>query len=186
MTPGMPGPLLRLKTGTESATPSVNGIIARNLVRLSALLLDEKYGTLARQTCNSFVVEIMQHPFLFVGLLDAVVGLELGVRIVTGVLCTAGISRSATSPAEKSLDELISARDQLINKVRGEAGLATSTSAAAVALVDVRLSHSGDFVGNQSFWLKTRNQMYRELQPSGIEKNYLFVCEAGRCRTVYV
>ncbi|KAL4888758.1 hypothetical protein BDV59DRAFT_188039 [Aspergillus ambiguus] len=189
MTAGMPGPLLRLKTGTESATPSVNGVIARNLLRLANLLEDEEYRTLCRQTCHSFAVEVLQHPFLFVGLLDAIAGLEAGTRTVTGVLCTASIA-PPTGPESDSLvnrtDEPASARDLVVQKIRAEAGSATSTSTVTTSLVDVRPSHVGDFVGNPSFWLRTRKKLFRDLKPSQPAKNYLLVCEGGSCRMVDV
>ena len=187
MTPGMPGPLLRLKTGTESATPSVNGVIARNLLRLGSLLEDEEYRTLARQTCRSFSVEILQHPFLFVGLLDAVVGLETGTRHVTGVYSTPDITTSSSGqehePLANRANTPVSARDLVAKQARKEAGLtASTTSTTTVALVDIRPSHAGDFVGNPSFWLRTRNTMYKELKPTEPGKNYLMICEAGHCR----
>lgn len=189
MVPGVPGPLLRLKTGTESATPSVNGVISRNLLRLAALLEDDSYRTLARQTCNSFAVEIMQHPFLFVGMLDVVVGLQIGTRNVTGVFCTTDISSSSVSREEGLLsraDEPVSARDLLVQRIRSEAGVALSPCVAARALVDIRPSHLKDFVGNQSFWLKSRNPLFQELKAAEPPKNYLLVCETGRCKTVDV
>jgi uncharacterized protein YyaL (SSP411 family) len=172
-----------LKTGTESATPSINGIIARNLLRLSSLLEDDDYRTLARQTCHSFAVEILQHPFLYVGLLDAIVGLETGTHSVTGVLSTTNVTQPESSAGKA--DEPLSARDLVVKRVREEAGLATSTSTTTVALVDVRPSHAGDFVGNPSFWLKGRNKLFKELR-SGSGKNYLLVCENSKCREVDV
>lgn len=187
MTPGMPGPLLRLKTGTESATPSVNGVIARNLLRLAALLEEEEYRTLARQTCNSFAVEIMQHPFLFVGLLDVIVGLQIGTRTVTGVFSTAEISQSTPSGSDSLLsrqDQTVSARDLIIQRMRAEAGAGVCSSVVAASLVDIRPSHLKDFVGNQSFWLKSRNPLFKDLKAADPAKNYLLVCETGRCRTV--
>ncbi|KAF9885084.1 hypothetical protein FE257_000724 [Aspergillus nanangensis] len=188
MTPGMPGPLLRLKTGTDSATPSVNGVIARNLSRLSNLLEDEDYRTLSRQTCHSFSVEILQHPFLFVGLLDAIVGLEAGTRNITGVLCTSTITH--TGPQSDSLinktDEPTSARDLIVQKLRAEAGMAISTSTVTTSLVDIRPSHVGDFVGNPSFWLRTRNTLFKDLKPPAPAKNYLMICEGGSCKNVNI
>jgi hypothetical protein len=190
MTPGMPGPLLRLKTGTESATPSINGVISRNLLRLSALLEEEEYRTLARQTCHSFSVEILQHPFLFVGLLDVIVGLQTTTRSVTGIFCTANLPQSVTSEGSGRLvnkpDEPVSVRDMIIKKIRSEAGSTMVTSATVTSLVDIRPSHLGDFVGNQSFWLRTRNPLFKELKPSEPAKNYLMVCESGRCTMVDV
>lgn len=187
LTPGVPGPLLRLKGGTEAATPSVNGVIARNILRLSALLEEESYRKLARETCNAFSVEIMQHPFLFVGLLDVVVGLDLGIRTVAGVLCTPDIT-SSTVPlrdgvASKS-DEPVSARDLLIKKVRDEAGLATSTSTAAVSLVDLRPPFVEDVASDMSVWLKGRNPLFKDLKAGQSPRNFLLVCEAGSCRIV--
>ncbi|EAW07597.1 thioredoxin domain-containing protein [Aspergillus clavatus NRRL 1] len=190
MTPGMPGPLLRLKTGTESATPSINGVIARNLLRLSALLEDEEYRTLARQTCHSFSVEILQHPFLYVGLLDVIVGLETETRSITGVFCTAsvpqGIISEGPDDVTRTVDQPTSVRDLIIRKIRAEAGSAIATSTRVTSLVDIRPSHLGDFVGNQSFWLRTRNTLFKDLKPSEPPKNYLMICESGRCRMVDV
>lgn len=188
MTPGTPGPLLRLKTGTESATPSVNGVIARNLLRLSALLNDEGYRTLSQYTCHTFSVEILQHPFLFVGLLDAVVGQSLGTRNITGVLCTADISSSTVSRdgLTSKTDQPLSARELVVKKVREEAGLAMSTASTTASVLDIRPSHSADFVGNPSFWLKSRNPMYKELKGAESQRNYLLICERGSCKTVDV
>lgn len=83
---GVPPPLLRLKQGTDSAHPAANGIIVQNLLRLSHLLNDEKYAKLAEETVTAFAAEILQHPFLFVNLLDGVVGLEIGVKGIVGVI----------------------------------------------------------------------------------------------------
>lgn len=182
----MPAPLLRLKTGTESATPSVNGIIARNLLRLAALLEDNHYRDLARQTCNSFAVEIIQHPFLFVGMLDVIVGLQIGTRTVTGVFATADLS-SLPNPRGDNLDgivEPVSARDLIRRRVRSEAGVAVSSSLVVTSLVDIHPSHLKDFVGNQSFWLKSRNPVFQELKAAEPAKNQVMICESGRCNTI--
>ncbi|KAF3398362.1 Spermatogenesis-associated protein 20 [Penicillium rolfsii] len=187
MTPGMPGPLFRLKTGTESATPSVNAVIARNLLRLAALVEEGSYRTLARQTCNSFAVEIMQHPFLFVGLLDVIVGLQIGTRTVTGVFSTAEISASAAKPGDilpSRNNEPMVARDFIVKRVRAETGAGLCPTLAVASLVDIRPSHLKDFVGNQSFWLKSRNSLFKDLKASVPAKNQLLICEAGRCRLV--
>lgn len=185
-TPGMPGPLLRLKTGTESATPSVNGVIARNLLRLANLLEDDEYRTLCRQTCHSFAVEILQHPFLFVGLLDAVVGLEAGSRNITGVFSTSTIT-NAPQPSSSLLsksEEPTSVRDLIVQKIRSEVEPASFTSTTTASLVDIRPSHVGDFVGNPSFWLRTRNPLFKDLKPSDPAKNYLLICQGGKCTSV--
>jgi len=183
-TSGVPGPLLRLKGGTESATPSVNGVIARNLLWLYSLLEDKEYLKLVRQTCNAFAVEIIQHPFLFVGLLDAVVGLEIGVRNVTGILCTADTSASTGSTtlgAVSKADEDISSRDLVIRRLRIEADPGTSTSTAKLSLVDIRPSFSEAGDRNKSIWLRSRNPLFKDLQPGQPPRNFLLVCQVGSC-----
>jgi uncharacterized protein YyaL (SSP411 family) len=74
-----PFTILRLKDGMDTAQPSTNGLSANNLFRLAALLNDKSYSARARETVNAFEVEILQYPWLFVGLLGAVVTARLGV-----------------------------------------------------------------------------------------------------------
>jgi uncharacterized protein YyaL (SSP411 family) len=158
-----------LKGGTDSATPSVNGVIARNLLRLSSLLEDETYRKLAQATAHTFAVEILQHPFLFVNLLDVIVGLEMGTRNVTGVVATDSLTG-------------FPGKEGVMERVRTEAGLAaSSTSTATVALVDVR-SPSEAVV--PSAWLRSRNPLFKDLTPGSPPKNFLLVCETGRCRVI--
>jgi uncharacterized protein YyaL (SSP411 family) len=78
--------IMRLKDGMDNAEPGTNGVSARNLDRLSALLEDEEYAKKARDTVSAFEAEIMQHPFLFPSMMDAVVTGKLGMRhiVVTG------------------------------------------------------------------------------------------------------
>ncbi|KAK2809990.1 hypothetical protein FQN50_003406 [Emmonsiellopsis sp. PD_5] len=187
LSPDIPGPLFRLKPGTDAATPSTNGVIAQNLVRLSVLLEDETYKRLAKETCNAFSVEIMQHPFLFVGLLDAVVGLEVGVKGVIGIIgrddggvVTGGdIKMEGTAEAgEQANQDRIPMRERIIRKARVEAGPEASTSAAVVSVIDLRAMNE-----EKSSWLRTRNALLRDVRPG---KNYLLVCEAGKCRVVDV
>lgn len=158
--------------------PSVNGVIARNLLRLSSILEENSYRVLARQTCQSFAVEILQHPFLFVGLLDVIVGLNTGTRNITAVVA-----------ADSSLSTLTeggappSAWNGLVKRIRAGAGPTLSTSSNTVAaLVDVRNSSQGVSTGNKSSWLRTRNPLFKDLKAG--DKNYLLICEEGRCRTV--
>jgi uncharacterized protein YyaL (SSP411 family) len=78
--------IMRLKDGMDNAEPGTNGVSARNLDRLGAMLEDADYGVKARQTVDAFEAEVMQHPFLFPGLLDSVVVGRLGAKhvVVTG------------------------------------------------------------------------------------------------------
>ncbi|UNI13762.1 hypothetical protein JDV02_000474 [Purpureocillium takamizusanense] len=70
--------ILRLKDGMDTSLPSTNAIAASNLFRLGSLLDDERYSALARGTVNAFEAEILQHPWLFPGLLAGVVSARLG------------------------------------------------------------------------------------------------------------
>lgn len=72
--------ILRLKDGMDNAEPSTNGVSASNLYRLGALFEDEDYTKRAKETCEAFEAEIMQHPFLFPSLLNNVVALRLGMK----------------------------------------------------------------------------------------------------------
>ncbi|KAK2591939.1 hypothetical protein QQS21_010381 [Conoideocrella luteorostrata] len=77
-TPSSPHTILRLKDGMDTSLPSVNAVAASNLFRLGALLDDERYTALAKSTVNAFEAEMLQHPWLFPGLLGGVVTARLG------------------------------------------------------------------------------------------------------------
>jgi uncharacterized protein YyaL (SSP411 family) len=78
--------IMRLKDGMDNAEPGTNGVSARNLDRLGALLEDEDYSKKARETASAFEAEIMQHPFLFSSMMDTVVAGRLGIphSVITG------------------------------------------------------------------------------------------------------
>lgn len=78
--------IMRLKDGMDNAEPGTNGVSAKNLDRLGAVLEDEEYSKRARETTSAFEAEIMQHPFLFSSMMDAVVAGKLGIRhsVITG------------------------------------------------------------------------------------------------------
>lgn len=62
----------------DTSLPSINAVSASNLFRLGALLEDEGFSTRARETINAFEAEMLQHPWLFPGLLAGVVTARLG------------------------------------------------------------------------------------------------------------
>lgn len=83
--------IVRLKPGTDTSLPSPNGVIAMNLLYLASYLAPSStssaavargkgYVKVSRETINAFGVEIIQHPFLFVTMLGAVVLDTLGVK----------------------------------------------------------------------------------------------------------
>ncbi|KAI9689527.1 MAG: hypothetical protein M1822_010178 [Bathelium mastoideum] len=77
--------ILRLKDGMDNAEPSTNGVTASNLYRLSSLLNDPefdelRYSEYARRTLEAFSAEMIQHPYLFAGMLKSVVASNLGVK----------------------------------------------------------------------------------------------------------
>ncbi|KAK3331248.1 hypothetical protein B0H66DRAFT_93798 [Apodospora peruviana] len=74
--------VLRLKSGMDKSQPSTNSVSATNLFRLGTLLDNKTYLSQAKETINAFEAEILQYPWLFVGLLSGVVTARLGVRAV--------------------------------------------------------------------------------------------------------
>ena len=64
----------------DTSLPSTNATTAANLFRLANLLDDEALAATARQTINAFEAEMLQHPWLFPGLLGGVVAARLGVE----------------------------------------------------------------------------------------------------------
>lgn len=70
----------------DGSEPSTNGVSASNLYRLSSVLDDGGYATMAKQTVEAFATEAMQHPFLFTSLMPGVVAGHLGMKsvIITG------------------------------------------------------------------------------------------------------
>ncbi|KAF7547637.1 hypothetical protein G7046_g8946 [Stylonectria norvegica] len=79
-TTSSPHAILRLKDGMDTSLPSTNAATVANLFRLADLLADDTLGARARQTINAFEVEMLQHPWLFPGLLTGVVTARLGVE----------------------------------------------------------------------------------------------------------
>lgn len=62
----------------DTSVPSTNAISVSNLFRIADLLADDKLAVNARQTINAFEAEMLQHPWLFPGLLAGVVTARLG------------------------------------------------------------------------------------------------------------
>ncbi|KAH6885380.1 hypothetical protein B0T10DRAFT_94539 [Thelonectria olida] len=79
-TASSPHTIIRLKDGMDTSIPSTNAITVLNLFRLASLLSDDALAALARKSINAFEVEMLQHPWLFPGLLAGVVVARLGVE----------------------------------------------------------------------------------------------------------
>lgn len=80
-----PHTILRLKDGMDTSLPSTNATSVSNLFRLGDILGDDKFTFLARESIDAFEVEMLQHPWLFPGLLSGVVTARLGVAKRTDV-----------------------------------------------------------------------------------------------------
>jgi uncharacterized protein YyaL (SSP411 family) len=72
--------ILRLKDGMDTSEPSTNGTSASNLYRLSSLLNDDSYSTIAKETVAGFESEMLQYPWLFASFMPSIVASKLGVR----------------------------------------------------------------------------------------------------------
>ena len=64
----------------DTSLPSTNAVSVHNLFRLGGLLDDDKFAALARDTINAFEAEMLQHPWLFPGLLGGLVLARLGAE----------------------------------------------------------------------------------------------------------
>jgi uncharacterized protein YyaL (SSP411 family) len=65
--------ILRLKDGMDSTHPSTNAVSASNILRLGAIQgCHFRYTTLAKDTLKAFQAEMLQYPWLFVGLLACI------------------------------------------------------------------------------------------------------------------
>lgn len=64
----------------DTSLPSTNAVSAANLLRLGDLTGEVALSARARATVNAFEPEMLQHPWLFPGLLGAVVMARLGVE----------------------------------------------------------------------------------------------------------
>ena len=73
-------PIMTLKPGSDNVLPSPNGIIASNLLLLSSYLEEPSFKIMAKRTIDAFAIEIIQHPFLFVSMLSAIVLEAVGVK----------------------------------------------------------------------------------------------------------
>jgi uncharacterized protein YyaL (SSP411 family) len=119
--------ILRLKDGMDNAEPSTNGVSAQNLNRLASLLEDEDYRKKASKTLGAFEAEVMQHPFLFVGLMDTVVVARLGMKgiAITGegkevedalktIRLSLGTTRTVARLGDGAKSEWLRARNELL------------------------------------------------------------------------
>ena len=63
----------------DTSLPSTNAVSVSNLFRLGHLFADEKFTSLAEASVAAFEAEMLQHPWLFPGLLGGVVTARLGM-----------------------------------------------------------------------------------------------------------
>jgi uncharacterized protein YyaL (SSP411 family) len=112
----------------DTAQPSTNGVSADNLFRLAALLNDGTYAARARETVNAFEVEILQYPWLFVGLLAAVVTARLGVVGVVALGDRGAASHYAGGTGDASGSAVSGEVDRMAKMPRAETRAVLSLS----------------------------------------------------------
>lgn len=93
-TKAAPHVLLRIKDAMDGSQPSINAVSAFNLFRLGALLDDDGYTTLARNTVYAFEPELLEYPYLFPGLLSGIVNCRLAERLAERRWVSVGESES--------------------------------------------------------------------------------------------
>lgn len=113
-TAGAPDLILRLKDGMDNAEPSTNGVAASNLYRLSSLLNDPefngmRYSEYAKGTLEAFSAEMIQHPYLFAGMLESVIASNLGT--------TSFVISGPCGKAEQKIRQIRTRRSGLLETV---------------------------------------------------------------------
>ncbi|KAI9831224.1 MAG: hypothetical protein M1819_005152 [Sarea resinae] len=163
-----PDLLLRLKDGMDNAEPSTNGISAQNLFRLSSLLEDPLYAARAKETIAAFAPEVLQHPSLFVSILQAVVGAECGVRctIVCGNEDEDGDGANYRGEGGERQERAKLVKD----KLRAWKAEATEKPSVLVRLDPARR--------RECEWLRARNSVLSAME---IDERRILVCERGVC-----
>jgi uncharacterized protein YyaL (SSP411 family) len=116
-----------LKPGSDSALPSPNGLVACNLLLLSSYLSESSYRTLAQQTINVFAIELVQHPFLFVSMLSAIVLEAVGVKSIVVIGDAeahqlSGFGRTVIKLADKQGQQWLEGRNGLLRGLKPRAG----------------------------------------------------------------
>ncbi|THW79594.1 hypothetical protein D6D19_01029 [Aureobasidium pullulans] len=99
-----PDILIRSKDAMDNAEPSANGVSATNLFKLSSLLDDSRYSSLAKRTAKAFEVEMVQHPGLFTGLMGVIVNSQLDVK---PIVISGTESSSEVQGALKQLQQMV-------------------------------------------------------------------------------
>lgn len=149
--------------------PSTNAVIAQNLFHLSSLFEDESFASLGKSTVDAFAVEILQHPFLFVGMLSALIMLQVGLRNVVQV-----------QPSGSAAGEQLQA-SEVWAKLKSKN--ITRDGKTLVSLVRQSSASETD-------WIVSRNPLLAGLIKGDIDgsaatdggRERILVCEAGSCR----
>ncbi|KJR86118.1 uncharacterized protein SPSK_02232 [Sporothrix schenckii 1099-18] len=148
--------LLRLKDGMDTTLPATNAVAASNLFRLGSILNDNTYTHLARETIHAFEVEMLQHSWLFPGLLSQIVAARLGGPQVAALAA----GPSASDPVVAEYFQRPRAGLRSLVYVDGGAGNGKETTAAAwllgrnPSLVDLPTKEAAAEDGGSSYVLK--------------------------------
>ena len=167
--------LLRLKSGMDNAEPSANTLSASNLLRLSSLLEDEEYNTLARKTVMAFEAEIEQWPGSFPGLLGGVAWAAVGGK---GVWIVGGEDEGEVEGGEGKQEENADMKFKTAEKVPTVSNVLAHLRAGTGTGRTVLRVRAGDL------WLKKRNPLVMALDVKERDTVKVVVCEAGKCRDV--
>lgn len=102
-----PQVILRLKDGMDTAQPSTNAVSTSNLFHLGTILADKEYMETARETINAFEVETLQYPWLFIGLLGAVITARLGATCQVTETVDSEVCREAYKHPHREVRSLV-------------------------------------------------------------------------------
>lgn len=129
----------------DSSLPSTNAVSASNLFRLAALFNEPSYTALAKETLNAFEVEILQYPWLFVGLLASIIPAKLGAD---GIILISRGEDEKGGPDTRRLSTLPRGAPRAVMKMRTRPGLVDAVEVRWLlnrnrALIKVRQAEPG-------------------------------------------
>lgn len=149
----------------DASEPSTNGVSASNLYRLSSLLNDQTYATIAKETIQSFEAETLQYPWLFASFMPSIVAGQLGVR---GVVVSIANSESKPTPSSSDAkSNSVPTSEYRVEKIK-EFEKSPRGGLQSFAKLD-----------SSNTWLRERNPLFKDFGADG--KTRIMICENGAC-----
>ncbi|KAK9455983.1 hypothetical protein V1511DRAFT_457736 [Dipodascopsis uninucleata] len=148
--------ILRIKSGADAVEPSANSISSSNLYRLSALIGNSKFESLAQNTVSAFTHDLLTQPYSYCGMLQSLVATKEGMSTIV-------IAVPSNEPEISDLLCLL------------RSSLLTNTT---ILVLRTSEASSDDFK-----WLLQQNSLYQDIADSvsSMDKPAVFICKGRTC-----